>query len=200
MKSILISVILSIIIAVPVFAKQNINVIINGEKQYTKEYNINFNKNDIIPFSVRHIAEKLGYHVHFNNDTNTLYIIENSCILYENETLGIGFIAPDECQNNYYKILENEYDNYTVIQFLDAETDMLVFSFAYIDLEYWDDEMKESFSIPYTEIFKNNDTLLLSVSVSDVQYDTNDTKQKNRYLKLLHFKQKICDNIYTFQY
>lgn len=46
------SVILSIIIAVPVFAKQNINVIINGEKQYIKEYNINFNKNDIIPFSV----------------------------------------------------------------------------------------------------------------------------------------------------
>ncbi len=80
MKSILMSVILSIIIAVPVFAKQNINVIINGEKQYTKEYNINFNKNDIIPFSVRHIAEKLGYHVHFNNDTNTLYIIENSRI------------------------------------------------------------------------------------------------------------------------
>ncbi len=79
-------------------------------------------------------------------------------------------------------------------------TDMLIFSFAYIDLEYWDDEMKESFSIPYSEIFKNNDTLLLSVSVSDVQYDTNDTEQKNRYLKLLHFKQKICDNIYTFQY
>ncbi len=177
MKSILISVILSIIIAVPVFAKQNINVIINGEKQYTKEFNINFNKNDIIPFSVHHIVEKLGYHIHFNNDTNTLYMIENSRILYENETLGIGFITPDECQNNYYKILENEYDNYTVIQFLDAETDMLVFSFAYIDLEYWNDEMKESFSISYSEIFKNNDTILLSVSVSDVQYDTNDTKQ-----------------------
>lgn len=131
-----------------------------------------------------------------NNDTNALYIIEPQRILYENKTLGIGVLIPEGYQNNCFKVTENNSDTNTILQFFDSEGEMLIFSLWYGNLDYWEKEVKPTFSIPYTEVCQNNNNILLCVNASDVPYDS-DAKKAN-YETLLQLKQKICDSVYFF--
>ncbi len=250
--------IISIVIPSQVFAKENVNVIVNGKAH---DHKIEFDKNDNILFPVRCLAEQFCYSVEwndsakmatlhnydlnivfrendhhmyingvsfdmdlpakiidehlfipieniskniglktiYNHSLNTLYIIEESRVLYENEDMGFGFIIPEDCETNCYKILEKHNDKSITINFFDLEGKSLIFSLSCFDLEYWNNEVKNTFPIAYSEIFKNDSWILLCVNVSDLQYDPNDAEQKENYLKLLSSKQEVCDSIYIFK-
>ena len=41
----------------------------------------------------------------------------------------------------------------------------------------WDEEVKENFSAPYSEVYRSDDNVLSCINVSDVQYDVNNIDQ-----------------------
>lgn len=262
MKKLILLIFISTIITLkPIFAKQNLSIVINGEIQDANGYHIKFDEKNHILFPVRWLAEKLNYTIcwdnvtktttlyninsnicfkendrymyiddkkidmkipakiiderlfipiinvdeniiktRWNDNTNTLYIMDINRILYENEELGIGFVTPNGYTNNCYKVLENVVnDKNIVINFFDLENEeVLIFSLSYFDLEYWNNEVKDTFPIPYSEIFRNNIGILLCVNTSDIQYNINDIEQKKNYLTLLNLKEKVCNNLYMF--
>lgn len=68
-----------------------------------------------------------------------------------------------------------------------------------MDKDYWDNEVKESFSIPYRELYRDDKNVLLYLSVSDVQYDVNDPAQKEKYFELLNLKDEVLDSLYFLE-
>lgn len=123
------------------------------------------------------------------------YTNENH-ILYENKDLGIGFLIPKGYSNNPFKIEEKIQEYSTVINFLEPNSEALVFTIYYMDKDYWEKEVKDNFSVSYTEIYKDDNTIILCVNVSDIQYDINDDKQREKYFKLFELRDEICESLY----
>ena len=120
-------------------------------------------------------------------------------VLYENKDLGIGFLMPEGYKENPYEVEESVTDTGTIINFLEPESKALVFSLYSMDCDYWDNEVKESFSIPYRELYRDDKNVLLYLSVSDVQYDVNDPAQKEKYFELLNLKDEVLDSLYFLE-
>nr|WP_288690323.1 hypothetical protein [uncultured Anaerotignum sp.] len=120
-------------------------------------------------------------------------------VLYENKDLGIGFLMPEGYKENPYEVEENVTHAGTVINFLEPKSKALVFSLYSMDKDYWDNEVKESFSIPYRELYRDDKNVLLYLSVSDVQYDVNDPAQKEKYFELLNLKDEVLDSLYFLE-
>ena len=120
-------------------------------------------------------------------------------VLYENKDLGIGFLMPEGYKENPYEVEENVTHAGTVINFLEPKSKALVFSLYSMDKDYWDNEVKESFSIPYRELYRDDKNVLLYLSVSDVQYDVNDPAQKDKYFELLNLKDEVLDSLYFLE-
>ena len=120
-------------------------------------------------------------------------------VLYENKDLGIGFLMPEGYKENPYEVEENVTHAGTVINFLEPKSKALVFSLYSMDKDYWDNEVKESFSIPYRELYRDDRNVLLYLSVSDVQYDVNDPAQKEKYFELLNLKDEVLDSLYFLE-
>lgn len=120
-------------------------------------------------------------------------------VLYENKDLGIGFLMPEGYKENPYEVEENVTHAGTVINFLEPKSKALVFSLYSMDKDYWDNEVKESFSIPYRELYRDDKNVLLYLSVSDVQYDVNDPAQKEKYFELWNLKDEVLDSLYFLE-
>ena len=120
-------------------------------------------------------------------------------VLYENKDLGIGLLMPEGYKENPYEVEENVTHAGTVINFLEPKSKALVFSLYSMDKDYWDNEVKESFSIPYRELYRDDKNVLLYLSVSDVQYDVNDPAQKEKYFELLNLKDEVLDSLYFLE-
>ena len=128
------------------------------------------------------------------------HTIENSNrVLYENKNLGIGFHIPEDYKKNPFEVEEEIQENGVVIRFLDPESGALVFSMYYLDKDYWDEEVKENFSVPYSEVYKDDSSILLCVNVSDVQYDVNDVEQREKYFELWELKDEVCASLYFIE-
>ncbi len=120
-------------------------------------------------------------------------------VLYENQDIGIGFLMPKGYKENPFEIEENSTENGVVISFLEPESKALIFSLYYMDRNYWDEEVKENFSAPYSEVYRGEDHVLLCINVSDVQYDVNNTDQWEKYLELWDLKEEICQSLYFIE-
>ena len=120
-------------------------------------------------------------------------------VLYENKNLGIGFHIPEDYKKNPFEVEEEIQENGVVIRFLDPESGALVFSMYYLDKDYWDEEVKENFSVPYSEVYKDDSSILLCVNVSDVQYDVNDVEQREKYFELWELKDEVCASLYFIE-
>lgn len=120
-------------------------------------------------------------------------------VLYENHDLGIGFLMPKGYKENPFEIEESSTENGVVISFLEPESKVLFFSLYYMDRNYWDEEVKENFLVPYSEVYRGDDNVLLCINVSDVQYDVNNTDQWEKYLELWDLKEEICQSLYFIE-
>lgn len=120
-------------------------------------------------------------------------------VLYENKDLGIGFLMPEGYKENPYTVEEETTDAGTVINFFEPESKALVFSLYNMDKDYWDNEVKETFSIPYKELHRDDKNVLLYMAVSDVQYDVNDDEQKEKYDELWNLKDEVLDSLYFLE-
>lgn len=124
---------------------------------------------------------------------------ESNQVLYENHKIGIGFLMPEGYKENPFEIEENSMENGVVISFLEPESKALVFSFYWMDKNYWDEEVKENFSVSYSEVYRGDDHVLLCVNVSDVQYDVNNAELWEKYLALWELKEEICQSLYFIE-
>lgn len=119
--------------------------------------------------------------------------------LYENKDLGIGFLMPEGYKENPYEVEEEVTDTGTIINFLEPESKALVFSLYSMDKNYWDNEVKETFPISYLELFRDERKVLLYLNVSDVQYDLNDSDQREKYIKLWNLKEQVLESLYFLE-
>jgi hypothetical protein len=118
--------------------------------------------------------------------------------LYEDSDLKFGVLVPVGLEKDEIKITKSKFEEYTAIEFCDSKTNALLFTLSYFDLDYWNKEVKDNFSIKYSEIYRNNNQILLCVQVSDVQYDINNNEEKERYNRLLQLREEICNSAYLF--
>ena len=63
----------------------------------------------------------------------------------------------------------------------------------------WDEEVKENFSAPYSEVYRSDDNVLSCINVSDVQYDVNNIDQWEKYLELWDLREEICQSLYFIE-
>ena len=124
--------------------------------------------------------------------------------LYENKDLGIGFLMPEgyveEAPTTFTVEVEEEVtDTGTIINFLEPESKALVFSLYSMDKNYWDNEVKDTFPISYLELFRDERKVLLYLNVSDVQYDLNDSDQREKYIKLWNLKEQVLESLYFLE-
>lgn len=148
-------------------------------------------KNNRLFIPIRFFAECIDINIEWNKGTNTIYLLEPERILYKDEYFGV--LMPKGLDKTEFKTIRNNYDNYMVVEFYDSQSTSQIFSLAYFDLDYWLNEVKENFSIQYTELYKNNDKIMICVFVSDVQYDA---ESKDRYTKLYNTIGQICDSLF----
>ena len=120
----------------------------------------------------------------------------NNGILYENKDIGVGFLIPEGYKENPYDIKENFNNTGTVIDFLVPESKSVVFSLYNMDKSYWENEVKENFSMPYSEIYSDENKILLYINPTDVQYDLNNTEQYEKYMELFELKEKVLEGMY----
>lgn len=126
-------------------------------------------------------------------------IEDSDLVLYENREIGIGFLMPKGYKENPFEIEDNSTENGIVISFLEPESKALIFSLYYMDRNYWDEEVKENFSAPYSEVYRGDDNVLLCINVSDVQYDVNNTDQWEKCFELWDLKEEICQSLYFIE-
>ena len=82
--------------------------------------------------------------------------------LYENEDYGIGFRMPQGYTENPFYISDMETDgNGLMVEFFAPEADMQIFSFWYLDKAYWENEVKESYSGMYRQVYADEERVLL---------------------------------------
>ena len=106
---------------------------------------------------------------------------------------------PEGYKENPYTVAEETTVAGTVINFFEPESKALVFSLYSMDKDYWDNEVKETFSIPYKELHRDDKNVLLYMAVSDVQYDVNDDEQKEKYDELWNLKDEVLDSLYFLE-
>ena len=147
---------------------------------------------------IRYIAEGFGLESRWNQDTKTIYLLNSFNVLYEDSDLKFGVLVPVGLEKDEIKITKSKFEEYTVIEFHDSKTNALLFSLSYFDLDYWNKEVKDNFALMYSEIYRNNNEILLCVQASDVQYDINNNEEKERYNRLLQSREEICDSVYFF--
>lgn len=147
---------------------------------------------------IRYIAEGFGLESRWNQDTKTIYLLNSCKTLYEDSDFKFGVLVPVGLEKDEFKITKSKFEEYTVIGFHDSKTNVLLFSLSYFNLDYWNKEVKDNFALMYSEIYRNNNEILLCVQVTDVQYDTNNNKEKERYNRLLQTREEICDSVYFF--
>lgn len=119
--------------------------------------------------------------------------------LYENEDYGIGFRMPQGYTEDPFYISDMETDgNGLMVEFFAPEADMQIFSFWYLDKAYWENEVKESYSGMYRQVYADEERVLLCVFVTDVQYDPENREKKKEYEKLHDLQDEMCDSYYLF--
>ena len=117
----------------------------------------------------------------------------NNGILYENKDIGVGFLIPEGYKENPYDIKENFNNTGTVVDFLVPESKSVVFSLYNMDKSYWEKEVKENFSMPYSVIYSNENKILLCINPTDVQYDSDN---EEKYMQVFELKDKVLESIY----
>ena len=147
---------------------------------------------------VQAAAEQAGLEMRWNGNTKTAYFMDKDRILYESGSLRAGVLLPEGCAKDSFYIWESQNDVTSMLHFYDPSGEMLVFSLARFDLQYWENEVRENFAVPYTEIYRDNNTVWLCVNASDVQYDPANAEQKAEFEALLAYKEEICAGFYTF--
>lgn len=153
-------------------------------------------KNDRLFIPLRYLSQCFGFDVEWNKMTNTVYVIQPERILFKDEDYGV--LIPKGSDKSEYKTVKNKFDNYSVVAFQDPESGGLLFSLSYFDLNYWEKEVQEDFPVQYDVLYKDDQDILICISVSDIQYDPENAKQKEHYLKLLNTKKQICDSLFVF--
>ena len=119
--------------------------------------------------------------------------------LYENVDYGLGFWMPQGYTENPFYISDMETDgNGLMVEFFAPEADMQIFSFWYLDKAYWENEVKESYSGMYRQVYADEERVLLCVFVTDVQYDPENREKKKEYEKLHDLQDEMCDSYYLF--
>lgn len=126
--------------------------------------------------------------------------VKSNQVLYENSDIGIGFLIPKGYKENPFEIEENTMENGVIINFLEPESKALVFSLYWMDKNYWNEEVKKNISVSYSEVYNNEDNVLLYINVSDVQYDVNNAKQCEKYNELWDLKDEVCESLYLIDY
>lgn len=124
---------------------------------------------------------------------------EEKQVLYENSDPGFGLLLPEGYTENPFAIEEEDFEGETVIHFLEPESGAMLFSLCCMDADLWNDEVQESFSAPYTELYRDDAHILLCLDVTDVQYDPEDAAQQARYQELLALKNEVCDSLYILE-
>ena len=194
-------------------------IVINGEMQAERSVGHIFEENNIAMLPVRQMAaqcgitaesgsaalplvqaaaEQAGLEMRWNGNTKTAYFMDKDRILYESGSLRAGVLLPEGCAKDSFHIWENQNDVTAMLHFYDPSGEMLVFSLARFDLQYWENEVRENFAVPYAEIYRDNNTVWLCVNASDVQYDPANAEQKAEYEALMAYKEEICAGFYTF--
>lgn len=130
----------------------------------------------------------------------TFQSVKSNQVLYENSDMGIGFLIPKGYKENPFAIEENTMEHGVIINFLEPESKALVFSFYWVDKNYWNEEVKKNISVSYTEVYHDEDNVLLCINVSDVQYDVNNAKQCEKYNALWNLKDEICESLYLIEH
>ena len=120
-------------------------------------------------------------------------ISSNNGILYENKDMGVGFLIPEGYKENPYDIKENFNNTGTVVDFLVPESKSVVFSLYNMDKSYWENEVRENFSMPYSEIYSDENKILLCINPTDVQYDSDNME---KYMQLFELKDKVLEGMY----
>lgn len=219
MKKWLLTLVAAGLFTVPTLAAENTAVIVNGEMQAERSIDHIFDENTIAMLPVRQLAAQCGIsaesgsqalplvraiakeadlEMHWNADTKTAYFMSKDRILYENSKWKTGVLLPEGCAEDSFHVLENQNGAAPVLHFYDSSEEMLVFSLARFDLANWENEIKENFAAPHTEIYRDSNTVWLCVNASDVQYDPDDARQKAAFEALLAQKEAICAGFYTF--
>ena len=121
-------------------------------------------------------------------------------ILYESEAAKIGVLMPDGYHENPFAVEEHitEHGGVT-ISFMEPESKALLFTLYSLDKDYWEREVKENFSIIYSELYSDENNVILCVNVSDVQYDPDNQEQKEKYFELLDLKDEVCKSLYILE-
>ncbi len=125
--------------------------------------------------------------------------MEPNQALYENHDIGIGFLMPKGYEENPFEIEENSTKNSVVISFFEPESRSLIFSLCYMDMDYWNKEVKANFTLPYSEVYRGEDNVLLCIKISDLRYDVNNTEQWEKCHELWDLKEEICENMYLIE-
>lgn len=178
-----------------------IKVKANHDKVITQDTSIKMDtisviKNGHLFIPVRFLSECFGFDVKWNSEINMIYLIDPNRILSENETFGV--LIPKGIDKSEYEIKKKYYEYYSSIEFYEATSKGLLFTLVCYDLSYWNNEVKDNFSLAYTEIYKDDKNLLICVSASDVQYDSSNIQEKERYKKLWNTIEIVCASTYIF--
>lgn len=116
-------------------------------------------------------------------------------VLYESEALGIGFLIPQGYAENPFRVEESETENGVLLSFREKESDAEVFAIYRMNAAYWDAEVQPNFSIPYTEIERAGDDVLLCLNATDVQ--AADAETAARCQALWETRAEVCDSLYA---
>lgn len=151
-------------------------------------------KNNRLFIPLRYLSQCFGFEVEWNKKTNTVYIIQPERILFKDENYGV--LIPEGLNKSEIKTIKNRFNNYEVVEFQDSLSKGLLFSLSHFDLSYWEKEVKANFPAQYEVLYEDDKNILICISVSDIQYNSENIKEKEHYLKLLHTKEQICNSLF----
>lgn len=173
--------------------RQNENVIVCKNKNIKTKFKTLDNR---LYVSTRSLADSIDLKTAWNDYTKTVYIMDPDKILYQNKDLAC-FIPKGYLKNDYsIELINNE--NYYSLNFLTAKNNQLLFSISVFDKDYWNNEVKDNFSIIYKKLYEDDIKTVICSNVSDVQYDPNNAEEKEIYEHLLGSKEQICNSMCFF--
>ena len=120
-------------------------------------------------------------------------------VLYESEAAKIGVLIPDGYHENPFAVEEQITEDGVVISFMEPESEALLFTLYSMDKDFWEREVKENFPATYSELYSDENNVILCVNVSDVQYDPDNQEQKEKYFELLDLKDEVCKSLYILE-
>ena len=176
-----------------IILRQNDDVIICENKRIKTKFKTLDNR---LYVSTRSLADSIGLKTGWNGYTKTVYIMDSDKILYQNKDIAC-FIPKGYLKNDYsINLINNE--NYYTLNFLTAKNNQLLFSISVFDKDYWNNEVKDNFSIIYKNLYEDDIKTILCTNVSDVQYDPNNAEEKEIYKHFLSSKEQICNSMCFF--